>query len=386
MPTPPLTDDELRKTLETLAAHGGKTGPAAEALGVSRSALYNRLARASLRGLGGDTPRPVPAGQVIKGVSTLSDRNGQVAATWVKTRAEALPLIDVVDAIREALADHRAAPAPVPDPVPQGADDLLALFLLPDFHLGMNAWGAETGEDYDLAIAESLARGAFADLVRRAPPAGEAVILGLGDFTHADDESATTRRSGNHLDVDTRHGKVLKVAIRLLVWKIDLALTRFPTVRVRILKGNHDEQTAAAITAALALFYEVNPRVIVDESPSLWWWHRHGRVLLGATHGHTCKPDDMPGVMASDCAADWGKSVWRYMHHGHWHHKRATERMGVMVEGHRSPAAKDAYHAGGPYRSARSLAVVTYHKARGETARDTVNIPSGRDHQGVVNE
>ena len=92
MPTPPLTDDELRATLDALAENGGKTAPTAAALGISRSALYNRLARASLRGLGGDTPRPVPVGQVIKGVSTLYDRNGQVAATWVKTRAEAMPL------------------------------------------------------------------------------------------------------------------------------------------------------------------------------------------------------------------------------------------------------------------------------------------------------
>lgn len=373
MPQPPLSDDVLRDTLDALAQHGGKTGPAAAALGISRNALYNRIARATQRGLDGSVPRPIPPGQSIRGVSTLYDRNGNVSAQWVKTRSDPLPPADLLDAIRDAVGSHRAPDTP-PPPVP-GPADLLNVFLLPDLHLGMQSWAAETGVSYDLEIAEGLARGAFADLVARAPAAGHAVILGLGDLTHADDETATTRRSGNRLDVDTRHQKVLVAAVRLLLWKIDLALSKFDRVTVRILKGNHDEQTAAAISVALAVYFDGHARVEIDASPGLWWFHRHGQVLLGATHGHTCKPEAMPGVMAAERSADWGATVWRYIHHGHLHHKRAVEVMGVVAECFQTIAPKDAYHAGAGYVSGRSLTAITYHASRGESGRVMVNIP-----------
>ena len=56
-------------------------------------------------------------------------------------------------------------------------------------------------------------------------------------------------------------------------------------VRVRILKGNHDEHAAVAVAYFLLGYYRNEPRVTVDVDPSLFWWHRFGRVLLGATHG-----------------------------------------------------------------------------------------------------
>lgn len=385
MPTPALTDEILRETLDALAEAGGNTAAASAALGISRNGLYHRIARAAQRGLDGSVPRPVPVGQSIKGVSTLYDRNGKVAAQWVKTRSDVLPVADVIEALKEALADFKGA-APVP-PVQQGPADsnLLNLFLLPDLHLGMRAWRDECGADYDLEIAVDMARDAFADLIARAPAAGHAVILGLGDLTHADDETATTRRSGNRLDVDTRHQKVLVATLRLLLWKIDRALSRFPRVTVRILKGNHDEQTAAAISVALALYFDGHKRVTIDASPSLWWFLRHGKVLLGATHGHNLKAENMPGVMASERAQDWGETVWRYIHHGHFHHRRVIEVMGVPVECFQAPAQKDAYHAGAGYVSGRSLTAITYHAERGEYGRVVVSLaPREADIQAAA--
>ncbi|QDF14268.1 transcriptional regulator [Dinoroseobacter phage vB_DshS-R4C] len=359
---------------ETLRVHGetGNAEATAAALGVHRSTVFRRLAKASLRGLDGSVPRPIPPGQTIRGVSTLYGRDGKVAATWVKTQADRLSLPDIAEAIRDAVGTTRA---PVTPPPSAGSEDLLAVFPWPDLHLGMYAWGSETGEDYDLEIAEGLVRGVFASLLDRAPDAAHAVILGLGDITHADDETASTRRSGNRLDVDTRHQKVLTSTLRLLVWAISAALERFPRVTVRLLKGNHDEQTAAALSVALALFYEAEPRVTVDDSPSLWWFLRHGQTLLGATHGHTCKAEAMPGVMASDRAADWGATRHRYVLHGHLHHRRVIETMGVPAECFQTIAPKDAYHAGAGYVSGRSMMGIAYHAQGGEWSRWSVNLP-----------
>ena len=376
MPAHPLSDDILRATLEA-RAEAASAADCARTLGISRSALINRLARAAARGLDGSLPQALPPGQVVKGVSTLYGADGRVAATWVKTRAEGLGLPDVIEAVTDAMAEY-AGRAEVTPPPPPGEPDLLTLFPWPDLHLGLYAWADEAGEDYDLGIAEALVRGTFADLVARAPASGHAVLLGLGDITHADDETATTRRSGNRLDVDTRHQKVLTATVRLLIWAIDTALARFEKVTVRLLKGNHDEQTAAALAVALGVFYRDHPRVTVDGDPSLWWFYRHGRTLLGATHGHTCKADAMAGVMAATRPEDWGATDHRYILHGHLHHRRVIETMGVPVECLQAPAARDAWHAGAGYVSGRSMVAITYHATRGEWGRVTVNIPIHR--------
>ncbi|MEM8849257.1 MAG: helix-turn-helix domain-containing protein [Pseudomonadota bacterium] len=370
-----LTDDDLRATLEVLADHHGNVAHAADFMGLHRSTVYNRIARAAARGLDGSVPMAIPAGQTIKGVSTLLDEHGKVRAQWVKTKAEGLPMADIVQAVAEAVADHRS-PAPLSPPRTPADTDLLAVFPWPDLHLGMYAWGEETGQDYDLGIAEGLVKGVFSALLDRAPSAEHAVILGLGDITHADDETASTRRSGNRLDVDSRHQKVLGATIRLLLWAIDSALERFPRVTVRLLKGNHDEQTAAALSVALGVFYEDHPRVTVDASPSLWWFFRHGRTLLGATHGHTVKADAMPGVMAAERAEDWGGTAFRYILHGHLHHRRVIESMGVPAECFQTIAPKDAYHAGAGYVSGRSMVGIAYHAQHGEWGRWQVNLPT----------
>ncbi len=378
MPAQPLSDEQLQQTLDALSENKGNKAATAKALGIARSSLHNRLERAAARGLGGAAPIQIPPGQVVKGVSTLVDRNGQIAAQWIKTKEDGFSLPDILSAVQEAIGDQRST-VPVASPKAQADRDLLNVFPWPDLHLGMFAWGDETGQDYDLRIAEDLVRNTFSELLERAAPAHHAIILGLGDITHADDETASTRRSGNRLDVDNRHQKVLAATIRLLIWAIDRALAKFPKVTVRLLKGNHDEQTAAALSVALSVFYQDHPRVTVDDSPSLWWFYQHGQTLLGATHGHTCKAETMPGVMASERAAHWGATSYRYVLHGHLHHRRVIETMGVPVECFQTIAPKDAYHAGAGYVSGRSMMGISYHAKHGEWARWQVNLPSRAD-------
>jgi hypothetical protein len=63
-------------------------------------------------------------------------------------------------------------------------------------------------------------------------------------------------------------------------------------------------------------------------------------VLLGATHGHTMKPDRMAMMLADDRAKDWGEADHRHFFFGHVHHESAREVAGVRVESfHRELAA-----------------------------------------------
>ena len=241
-----------------------------------------------------------------------------------------------------------------------------------DPHFGMYAWGAEAGDDFDLGIAKRLTYAAIDSLVESAPPAKEALIIELGDFFHSDTPHNRTEASGHALDVDTRWARVMQIGLDAMVYVIGAALHKHERVTVRIVQGNHDPQSSYALALALGAYFHQEPRVIIDRSPAPFWFHRFGNVLIGATHGHTCKPDKLPVIMATDRASDWGKTDFRYFYHGHFHHKRVSyEHPGCMVEGFRTLAAKDAWHAGAGYRSGRDMVCIIHHRKYGELERHT---------------
>ncbi|ORE89953.1 hypothetical protein ATO13_23811 [Stappia sp. 22II-S9-Z10] len=360
------SDDYLAE-LVTLRDQHPTLKAAAEAAGLSWGKMESRLRAAAARGLDGSVPRPLPIGQRIKGVSTLYDAGGNVAMQWVKTSADGA-LDSTVDAIRSAF-DAYAGRAEIVPPPAQANSDLLTVYPIVDHHLGLYAWAEETGEDWDLSKSEAALRDCLAQLVAASPSSGTAIVLNLGDFFHADSHEARTPRSGHALDVDTRHAKVLRTGVRLMIWAVELALSRHDHVVVRCLAGNHDPESSLALAAALAVFFEANPRVTVDDSPSLTWFYRFGRVLLGATHGHTIKPARQPGVMATSRPADWGETTFRYFYSGHIHHETALEADGVLCRTFQTLAARDAWHAGSGYLSGRSMTAITHHTDQGEICR-----------------
>jgi hypothetical protein len=140
---------------------------------------------------------------------------------------------------------------------------------------------------------------------------------------------------------------------------------------VRILPGNHDEHASVAVAYFLLAWYRNEPRVTVDVDPSLFFWFRFGKVLLGATHGHTVKLKDMASIMAHRRAADWGATRHRFVHGFHIHHtsKFATEGNGVISESHQTPTPQDAWHFGAGFLSGRSMQSISYHREFGEVSR-----------------
>lgn len=401
MPTPRLSDELAQEAADAFDALRSKT-EAALLLGISRTTFNDRLKIAAERGMCGTKPvlpgfrltkttavtnehgdvvrefiqqRPevgaefdIPTGHTVKGVSALVDADGRTIQQWIKTRNEYAPQ-DIAAILKEAFADVPAAEPRALDTVP--TDDLLTLTPLADFHVGLFAWHRETGANWDLSIAERVIGGALDDLIARTPPSGHAIVLGGGDLLHSDSNENKTAKSGNVLQVDGRYQKVLMTACRLVVRAIDANLARHGHVTVRILPGNHDEHASVAVAYFLLAWYRNEPRVTVDVDPSLFFWFRFGRVLLGATHGHTVKLKDMASIMAHRRAEDWGATVHRFIHGFHIHHssKYATEGNGVISESHQTPTPQDAWHWGAGFLSGRSMQSISYHREFGEVSR-----------------
>lgn len=371
--SPPVSDDDLKAAVDAVAKYGSQVR-AANALGISRGGLQDRLRQAARRGLDGSAPQPAALGEVISGRSTLYDADGGKVLEWIKTKSEP-GLEDIIGAIKEAFDNYKPAAKPVKPP-PAVANDLLCLVPANDFHIGMYAWHEETGSNWDLKIAEQTIGNGLDAVIGHSPSCGHCIVLGGGDLLHADNKENKTARSGNALDVDGRYQRVLMVACRLMVRAVDSCLRRHAKVTVRILPGNHDEHAAVAVAYFLKAWFRNEPRVTVDTDPSLFFWHRFGDVMLGATHGHTVKITQMPSIMAHRRAEDWGATKFRYVHGFHLHHsaKYATEGNGVISEVHQAPIPQDAWHFGAGFLSGRSLQTITYHREFGEISRNRVAI------------
>jgi hypothetical protein len=372
MPTPLLTAELMQEAVDAVAKYGSQT-LAAEALGLSRSTLLHRYRRGIIAGLDQAIVHPAPQGHTVKGVSTLYV-DGVLRSQWIKTKAGETTLEEALEAIRGAFEDMRpSAPIPAPDVLTD--DDHLTLYPLPDLHLGLYAWHGEAGENWDIQIAVERYRDTMHQVAACSPASGTAVVLGGGDYLHANTNDLRTN-SGNVLDGDGRTDKVIDEAVKLAVFQVDLALQKHSSVIVRFLKGNHDEYASIAIVYALAAYYRNEPRVFVDKDPQPYWWHRFGRCLFGAAHGDRVKVADMPLIMANRVPRDWGETVHRFLHLFHIHHKtqHVFEHGGVIAESHQSPVAQDAYHFAHGYLSGRSMQSITYHRERGEVARNRVSL------------
>lgn len=369
--SPPLTDEVLAQAVRLRADHKSLEA-AARAAGITASSFRNRLLRAAQRGVDGSIPEPLPLGQVVKGISTLYDKDGEKVLEWIKTGSDQ-STIQFIEAIRSAFDEYKSA-CKLISPPKKSDCDLLSVYPIADQHVGLLSWARETGENYDLKIGVDRLKSCAARLISQSPPSKQAIVLNLGDWTHADDQKNMTPRSGNILDVDGRYFKVLTAGVQLMMDIIELALAKHETVLVRNIPGNHDPHASIALTIALAAFYSGNPRVTVDDDPSDFFFYRFGQTLIGANHGHKMKADRMAMAMATMRREDWGKTRHHWFLFGHIHHETLKEVGDVRVESFRTLAAKDAHAASCGYVSGQSLTSVTIHREDGEIGRHKVNI------------
>lgn len=373
MTTSKITDEMLRQSLldgMTVSAIASKYDMAARTVSRRKAAL-------AARGFSPehDMKHEVPEGFKLKGTSTCYGPDNEIKQQWVKTcedkEAQMRLFIESIKAFIEEI------PKVIPSTVYNEHDvndDIISVYPLGDPHIGMMAWDKEVGENWDLAIAEHTFISIFDRVVKAAPRSKQAVIINLGDFFHYDNLEGTTSRSGHSLDRDGRYAKMVQVGVMIIRRMIASALEHHETVKIINVIGNHDDTGSIFLSVCLKHVYENEPRVIIDDSPAPFHYVRFGKVLLGAHHGHTCKMDRLPGVMASDRAKDWGDTEFRYWLTGHIHHDSKKEHPGCMVESFRTLAAKDAYAAYGGWRSGRDTKVIVYHKDFGEIERHTINI------------
>ena len=135
----------------------------------------------------------LPEGHEISGVSALVAGDGRTIQQWVKTKAS--PAQQTKADLIEMLSEYRGKSEIDRFPPMTFDHELVTVYPTSDLHIGMLAWGRETGAKWDLAIARETVLGSMQELIAGAPRSKTAILLDMGDYTHNNSQTNETPMS-----------------------------------------------------------------------------------------------------------------------------------------------------------------------------------------------
>lgn len=366
------TLDRIQEAINAVNEYGSQRA-AAKALGIPRSTFNDLMRKAAKTGKDGLAIKSIPPGNSIKGVSTLYDADGNVKQQWIKSKPNEISIEDLAEYFKEAFRDYEGASSIVKSPLNTNSS-ILTIYPIADLHIGMLAWGAESGVDWDMKIAEDVILQTYAQIIASSQPSEECWLLNLGDYFHLNDSKNATPGNGHLLDVDSRYQKIIYTGARIMLKLIDMAREKHKIVRVRNTKGNHDLDATVALNVGLHMLYSNERSVIIEDSPKQLWARRFGNNLIGGFHGHTAKSQRAAMSLADEYRNDWGNTRYSTLYHGHFHQEKAEQHGTVRVIGLPTLAARDEYAASSMYGSYRAAMSITWHETRGEIGTNRVNL------------
>ena len=250
-----------------------------------------------------------------------------------------------------------------------------------DAHFGKLAWAPETGQNYDLKIAERIFFDAVQSLVADAKGHHiEKVLFPVGqDFLHIDNVQSTTT-GGTPQDSDGRYAKIFEAAVMACVKAIDYLSTVAP-VKVIWVPGNHDRTASYHVARTLDAWYRLNKDVAVDRSPTWRKYEAYGPQVIGFTHGDQEKHSSLPAIMMHEARKLMSKARSLEIHLGHLHKAKETVYVntdshsgGVRVRILPSLSGTDQWHYGKGYDSDRAAEAYLWSKSRGYVAHFSANV------------
>jgi len=269
---------------------------------------------------------------------------------FLKANPDRIAYLNIED-LREEL--QQAAPSyslPKYKPCQEEPAPVMLELSIPDLHFGKHAWSEETGQSYNMDIADRLYRTAAKALLDAAYcPGIEKIILPTGnDLFHIDTPAGTTT-AGTKMDVEGRLRQHFR-RVRFMVRETVEQLATIAPVDIIIVPGNHDMYASYYLGEALEDWFHKTPEVNVLNGPKLRKYYRYGKNLIGFTHGDKEKTDRLPMIMANEEAEMWAETDYHEWHLGHNHRKQdikfqpIKEVDGVRIRSIPSLSATDEWH------------------------------------------
>lgn len=200
-----------------------------------------------------------------------------------------------------------------------------------DAHFGKLAWWQESGESYDLKIAEAVFVAAVEDLLSKSSGYHfEEILFVVGnDLFNADNRNNTTF-AGTPQTTDVRYQKTFTTVRRVIQDVVERLLRpRAKKVRVMMVSGNHDTETVFMFGEVLDAYFHNCADVVIDNQPTQRKYAEFGQCMLMFTHGSEEKHNDLPIIMAQEDREMWGRTRYREIHLGHFHKRKQVNWIGL---------------------------------------------------------
>ena len=301
---------------------------------------------------------------------------GTAVLQWQKNRQDHQKFASFMIETSKAMSEDIPKTQPIKRQTKMVNDDLLNLYVITDYHLGMKADAAETRDrqgSWDMKIAEDLLVRWFQEAIERSPDAHTGVFAQMGDFLHWDGLDAVTPTSGHILDVDDRFDKLVNITIRVIRRVTQMLLEKHERIHLIMAEGNHDLASSVWLRQMFDALYSDEPRITIDLSADPYYCYEFGDNTLFFHHGHKKRVPNVDDVFVAKFRAEYGRTKFSHAHMGHLHHDRILETNLMTVEQHQTLAAKDSYAARGGWMAGRCARSITYHRNFGKVQEYSIS-------------
>jgi hypothetical protein len=243
---------------------------------------------------------------------------------------------------------------------------------LADHHLGQLSWGKEVGVDYDVNIAQKMARDAVTFLCDKVTPykINEIIYIIGNDYLNVSSKNNTTT-GGTVQDEDGRYQRSFICGVEIHVDNINI-LKKIANVKVLQIPGNHSSEREYYLASVLQAWFRQDKNVQIDNRPLSRKYYRYGKNLLGFAHGDKfLKLDRLLGLMPIEAKEDWSLATNYEYHLGHLHHDAKFQHdlkteNGIKIRRLNTLVPLDVWHYESGYVRIRESQSFLWHKELGD--------------------
>lgn len=214
-------------------------------------------------------------------------------------------------------------------PIPDGATYLE--YDVADPHFGLLAHQPETGEHYDLKIAQERLLMCTRSVVSRNKGRRfkKINLVTLGDIIHVDNGDMTTTK-GTKQDAEGRVPKMLDTAVSTLVEVVRILEELKSPIVYTYVPGNHDTNLGYAVAMCVKAILRNDPNVTFDIAPTLFKTVTYGCTIVGLSHGEANDKRAHTDLI-NQHRREFGLSNYAEVHMGHLHSEAAKDVVGGIM-------------------------------------------------------
>ena len=413
MPSAPISDEEAARRYALYEDYNFNAQAAGKSIGKDHKFILRGVDEYRKRGLGGIDPvihDAVIAGGIkdpanLKhGWKIVKDENGNGYSLFFKNPNASGDdeEVSLTDLVRESIAEGIEKRPKFEKRNHDKIGEHLLVIDLADIHFLKLCVETETGYTYNRDVARHRVIEGTKALLRTAQKGYgiHRILFVLGnDILHVDNKKGTTT-NGTFQDTDGTIKQGFKDA-RMALSDAILQCTKVANVDLIHCMSNHDELMGWALSQTVAALFEAHPNVNATDynlSERDRKYYRYGSTLIGVTHGHGAKEENLSALMLKEARIHMSECLYLYWLMHHFHHKIRKKRgidkpflmekdhismsvthlgeprvegEGAEIEYVRSPSPPDSWHDRSGYVNRQAVECFIYHADKGQVGRFT---------------